>query len=378
MRSLSALTERCLHIVSFDVPYPADYGGVIDVFYKVKGLHAIGVKVILHCYQYGRAQAPELEKYCEEVHYYPRNMSRRLLIHSLPFIVVSRKQDALLNMLKRDAHPILFEGKHTSYYIDHPDLRDRKKYVRTHNVEAEYYRGLAKSERNPAKQWYLRSESRKLERMRPRLEHADGLICISPMDTERFRQHNEQAVFIPPFHANDSLHFSPTKEPYCLYHGNLSVGENIDAAFFLIREVFAELPITLKIFGRGAPRRLQREVSKCNGVELLSGDQQMLESLVRKAQVQVLPTFQDTGMKLKLLYSLYNGGHVVANPMMVKGTGLEPMVHVASDTEAFADAVKVCMERAFGKDEFEKREQELMVQFSNKAQAEKLAQLIFD
>ena len=27
-----------LNIVSFDVPYPPDYGGVIDVFYKIKEL----------------------------------------------------------------------------------------------------------------------------------------------------------------------------------------------------------------------------------------------------------------------------------------------------------------------------------------------------
>ncbi len=25
-----------IHLISFDVPFPADYGGVIDVFYKIK------------------------------------------------------------------------------------------------------------------------------------------------------------------------------------------------------------------------------------------------------------------------------------------------------------------------------------------------------
>ena len=27
-----------LHIVSFNVPLPADYGGIIDVFYRLKSL----------------------------------------------------------------------------------------------------------------------------------------------------------------------------------------------------------------------------------------------------------------------------------------------------------------------------------------------------
>ena len=33
-----------VHIVSFNVPYPADYGGVIDVFYKLKSLHSLRCK----------------------------------------------------------------------------------------------------------------------------------------------------------------------------------------------------------------------------------------------------------------------------------------------------------------------------------------------
>mgnify|MGYP001008265998 FL=1 len=59
--------ERRLHIVSFDVPYPADYGGVIDVYYKIKALADRGVSIILHCYQYGRPEQQELEKLCEKV-----------------------------------------------------------------------------------------------------------------------------------------------------------------------------------------------------------------------------------------------------------------------------------------------------------------------
>ena len=64
--------ERRLHIVSFDVPYPADYGGVIDVYYKIKALADQGVSIILHCYQYGRPEQKELEGLCEKVYYYPR------------------------------------------------------------------------------------------------------------------------------------------------------------------------------------------------------------------------------------------------------------------------------------------------------------------
>ena len=65
-----------MHIISFDIPYPADYGGVVDVFYKLKALAECGTKIIFHCYEYGRQHSDELNKYCEEVNYYPRNISK--------------------------------------------------------------------------------------------------------------------------------------------------------------------------------------------------------------------------------------------------------------------------------------------------------------
>ncbi|MFL5752959.1 MAG: glycosyltransferase family 1 protein, partial [Bacteroidia bacterium] len=83
--------QTAINIVSFDVPFPANYGGVIDVFYKIKALHGAGVKIILHCFEYGRGEKPDLNSYCEEVHYYRRDTSFRNHFSKLPYIVASRR-----------------------------------------------------------------------------------------------------------------------------------------------------------------------------------------------------------------------------------------------------------------------------------------------
>jgi hypothetical protein len=88
--------DKHLHIISFNVPYPADYGGVVDVFYRLKALHAAGVKIHLHCFSYGRVEAPELNQFCEEVVYYQRSMSFINQFSGLPFIVKSRSNSELL------------------------------------------------------------------------------------------------------------------------------------------------------------------------------------------------------------------------------------------------------------------------------------------
>ena len=41
--------DKYINIVSFNIPWPANYGGVIDVYYKMQALHKCGVKIILHC-----------------------------------------------------------------------------------------------------------------------------------------------------------------------------------------------------------------------------------------------------------------------------------------------------------------------------------------
>jgi len=61
--------SKKLHIVSFNIPYPPNYGGVIDVFYKIKELHQLNIEIYLHCFEYDRPQQKELEKYCKNVFY---------------------------------------------------------------------------------------------------------------------------------------------------------------------------------------------------------------------------------------------------------------------------------------------------------------------
>src|SRR5690554_3261962 len=82
--------EKHLHIVSFSIPWPPDYGGAMDVFYKIKALAQMGIKIHLHCFQYDREPAPELEEFCTEVHYYSRQLGLVRQFSSLPYIVKTR------------------------------------------------------------------------------------------------------------------------------------------------------------------------------------------------------------------------------------------------------------------------------------------------
>ena len=125
-----------LHVVSFQVPYPPRYGGLIDVYYKLKALKQSGVRLTLHTYIYGDAtrQDESLRQVADEVYYYPRHTGWQAASGRLPYIVQSRRSPLLLEHLLADDAPILFEGLHTCYFLTHPRLAGRELWVRTHNV----------------------------------------------------------------------------------------------------------------------------------------------------------------------------------------------------------------------------------------------------
>jgi hypothetical protein len=132
-----------LNIICFDVPFPADYGGAMEEFYKIKSLHQLGIKIYLHCFVYGdRIAQKELEKYCEKVFYYERKRSIKDVFSNLPFIVKTRMSDELLQNLLTNDFPILFDATHTTGFLHHPSLQNRKKIVRLHNIEWIYYNVL--------------------------------------------------------------------------------------------------------------------------------------------------------------------------------------------------------------------------------------------
>ena len=141
-------SDNHIHIVSFDIPCPVNYGGVIDVFFKLKALVERGFKVHFHCFEYGREHSERLEALCETTQYYKRDMSFWKAFSKIPYIVTSRISEDLIQDLLKDDYPIILEGLHSCGVLLDPRMKGRKIFVRSHNVEHDYYQYLAETEKN--------------------------------------------------------------------------------------------------------------------------------------------------------------------------------------------------------------------------------------
>lgn len=339
-----------IHVVSLQVPFPPDYGGVIDIYYKLRALKTAGYEVLLHTYQYDRQRAPQLDQVADRVYYYPRNRSFARQLSVDPYIVSSRRSSQLLTDLLADDAPILFEGIHCCAHLADPRLASRCKLVRMHNVEHEYYDGLARK----ATGWqrlYYRIEAARLKRYEAILTHADAILAITESDRCYFASKYPQvaALWLPAFQAHDTVAPLSPKADYMLYHGNLSVEENIEAAQYLLQQVVPATPGVSWVFaGKNPADRLARQIAATPGARLVANpsDEEM-ERLIGGAAANVLITFQPTGLKLKLLHALYTGGHCIVNSKMLVGTGLDRACIVADTPQALVRAVTTARKTPF-------------------------------
>lgn len=332
----------------------------MDVFYKIKALHEAGIEIKLHCFQYGRKAASELEKYCREIYYYPRKKIYTGIVSRVPYIVGSRINPDLLERLSADEHPILFEGLHTCAYLDHPLLKTKTKAVRMHNVEWQYYRGLFDHSKETFKTIYYAVESKRLQRFESVLVHADHIFAISKTETEYLESRYPKTSLVFPFHGVAQKQSLAGQGNFMLYHGNLSVPENEEAVEWLLENLQTSPEFPMVIAGKKPKQTLKAAIESRPGFRLVEnpGGEEM-EQLIRNAHIHILPAFQSTGVKLKLLRSLFCGRFVLSNPAMVEGTDLEPLCKIFRKASELNSLVISLRELLFSQDMIEERQSRL-------------------
>ena len=60
--------EKHINIIALNIPFPANYGGVIDIYYKLYTLSRCGFKIHLHFLEYGVSMLWN-DNLCEEAIY---------------------------------------------------------------------------------------------------------------------------------------------------------------------------------------------------------------------------------------------------------------------------------------------------------------------
>lgn len=372
--------NKHLHIISLTVPYPVNYGGVYDLFYKLEALHEQGVIIHLHCFDYGRGPQPALLQYCATVQYYTRNTGFSALSANLPYIVHSRKNDDLLNNLLKDDHPILMEGIHCTYLLTDKRFDNRRKIVRLHNVEYLYYKSLYASSNRIMQKLYFYAESRLLKNYEKKIALANThFVTVNPGDRDIYTSvlGAKKVTYLPLFLPNWQVQNLTGMGAYCLYHGDLSVKMNERAAIWLLH-LFKQLKIPLVIAGKNPGEKLQKLAGSQEDCCIIANPApDAMQDVIAKAHINILPSYSNTGIKIKLLNALFNGRHCVVNSPTVFGTGLDELCHVTDTEDGMLQRIEALYHQPFIEQEVELRKAVLAEMFNNKVNAQKLMSIIW-
>ncbi len=369
------MQNKPLHIISFDNPFPPDYGGVIDVFYKLQRLHALGFDIYLHCfYDERNIVSDALKAITKAVYLYKKNRNPWFFFSSIPFGIESRFHKSLVQNIVAVEAPILFEGLQTTMLL-HKMSSNSKKYLRLHNLESNFYTGMYRSETNWIKKIMYYFEIGKYKQYEKQLHHFDHVFTLSVYENSIVSAWTDKVTYVPVFHGNEKVKTLSAQGDYALYHGDLRLPDNKKAVSFLI-ELFQGIPdYTLLIASSNGKDFVESLIQKAENIQFVTiTSEPHLDSLLENAHINVLLSFQKSGTKLKLINSLFKSRFCLINENMVDDENILQLCETASTADGFISKIKELATKPYT--ENERRGALLSEVLNDKENAEKIASLI--
>ncbi|MGU3374525.1 hypothetical protein [Chryseobacterium sp. M5A1_1a] len=371
---------KALHIISFNYPYPPSYGGIIDVYYKIKALSDLGVKIHLHCFvnQIPEKIDPEIKNITENVYFYKKKKNAFLYFSFTPFAAAIRNSEILLNNLMKIKAPILFEGLQTTSLIT--QLKNKEQYplyLRLHNNESEYYKGLSSSEKNIFKKIIYKIEAIKYESYQKKyLKEFKSVFCLSEKEYRETESYSGNAKLVHIFHGNHMVKILDEKGDYFLFHGDLSISDNKKALEEVI-ELFKGLSqYKLIVASDRASDDIKKKINSVENINLVPIEtNENLCHLLENAHANILLSFQNSGTKVKLFNSLYNSRFVIINQNITDDNSLRDLCLYGSNLQEIRQHITDIAEKNYSG--YERRKLVLEKNHSDASKAEEMIKVIF-
>ena len=147
---------------------------------------------------------------------------------------------------------------------------------------------------------------------------------------------------------------------------------------WLVENIFSKCTQPLILAGANPSEELQQAVKQFPHISIIANpSKNKMDELIGNAQIHVLPSFQDTGLKLKLLHALFAGRHCVVNELMLTGTNLQSACTVANTSIEWIVAIEKLFTIPFTITDIENRKAILENQFSVQKNGKDLVEMVF-
>jgi glycosyltransferase involved in cell wall biosynthesis len=334
-------------IVCSDFPYPADHGGRVDTWGRIKVLAELGWKIhLVICGKHIPSQEDikVVYNYVEKVKLCPRRSKMIDLLSGMPMQVQSRKELKHVN-IDEDYDYVLLEGDYVYHILNNPLIKHNNIILRVHNDEAIYFQALSRSAKKLPHKLYYRMESRRFKQLQQRmLKRVDKYLFISNQEFQKFssRYPATKSQFLPPPVTKEIFQSNTFQSKNVVFIGSLFMPNNREAIeWYLehIHPVMLNIPDYQFIIAGNSRKQSLKWLESYNLNKVVVHDTpKSLEHIYDTGYVFVNPMQNGAGVKLKTIEAIQNGLPVISTSIGAEGTGLRHNEHVliADNPEQFS------------------------------------------
>lgn len=332
------------------IPYPPDKGDKIRAYHVLKhltGKHEVHLACMIDNKRDLRA-AEELRSLVARLICVPLQPSRQRLtmlqawFTGKPLTVHYFYSNALRSQLQALARSLNFDVLYvySSNVAENVcDLKFPLRIIDFCDLDSEKFKQYAANSRPPYS-WLYRMEGARLAAYEKHVAaHFDHVIFIGPQEKLLFERNGfheklvlmSNGVDFDRYYGHELPEHQPSPpagKPYVLFTGAMDYIPNIDAAFWLAREIFPNLKVIvpeLQFYIAGSnPVRKIRKLHDPKGGVFVTGYLDDLRPYIKSARVFVAPMRIARGMQTKVLEAMACGVPVVTSPASARGIGAKP------------------------------------------------------
>ena len=348
------------------LPYPPVSGGVIKsnkVVHFLSERYELTVACLLKNEDTQHRAAfqttVQLSNFISEELNVPRTAKNLVLsnLQGIPLNLFRNKSAAFKQKVNAVIHQydVVFCDHYVMFqYI--PENFKGKIVLHEHNCEYLIWKRYAGIEKSLPKKLALLNQASRIKKYERQICRKADVILAAPNDIEELVKIGaDKLKFLETYHLGDdslleqeNLQFQPDNYTL-LYIGTLSWEANIDGLLWFYKDIFPLLKkknpaIKLRIIGRHPDERLIRIAENDKDI-ILEGFVEELEPYFRNSNVFITPLRFGSGIKVKVVNSLYMGIPCVTTSIGAEGLKTEDGEHmfIKDSPQEFADAINLLL-----------------------------------
>lgn len=365
-------------VLSPEAVVPANTGGRIVVYNKIKYLHELGHRIYLFCITdsdvESSIQTNEICLIVEECHNYNRNsykLNNVLHALSLPYATASRTNSELI----KDLQALISREQIDLIDVEFPQMAQNvikssvskkiKCVLSEHNIEYRSMHSIALTMQNPIQKAVYLLDSRRLRSYEEKLIRSnrfDGYTFVSSDDMKFFqREHRnlQEKCHLVPIGAEDHRMDVSDNPRNIVIVGKMSYKPNVEGVLWFYNNAWPfirkKCPKTnVYIVGKDPDQSL---LDINDDRVKVTGTVDSVEPYYKDSCVAVIPIFAGGGVKTKLIEASSHRMPIVCTPQSTTGTEFAHLKQcfISKDPEEFSDYIIEAINRSERSNEIAKQ-----------------------